>query len=120
MYFLGPEMKSTGEVMGIDTVFGRAFAKSQLGASTDLPLSGLVFVSIKDEDKPAFIEILRDLVEDGFSILATGGTTTALLHAAGVPATRINKVMEGRPHAVDAMLSGNIQLVFNTAERRRY
>ena len=113
--FLGPEMKSTGEVMGIDTVFGRAFAKSQLGASTDLPLSGTVFVSIKDEDKPAFIEICRDLVEDGFSILATGGTTTAL-HAAGVPATRINKVMEGRPHAVDAMLSGNIQLVFNTAK----
>ena len=113
--FLGPEMKSTGEVMGIDTVFGRAFAKSQLGASTDLPLSGTVFVSIKDEDKPSFIEICRDLVENGFSILATGGTTAAL-QSAGVPATRINKVMEGRPHAVDAMLSGNIQLVFNTAK----
>ena len=113
--FLGPEMKSTGEVMGIDTNFGRAFAKSQLGAGTDLPLSGTVFVSIKDEDKPAFIEICQNLVEDGFSILATGGTTTAL-QAAGVPATRINKVMEGRPHAVDAMLSGDIQLVFNTAK----
>ena len=113
--FLGPEMKSTGEVMGIDTNFGRAFAKSQLGAGTDLPLSGTVFVSIKDEDKPAFIAICRDLVEDGFSILATGGTTAAL-QAAGVPATRINKVMEGRPHAVDAMLSGDIQLVFNTAK----
>ncbi|MEC8109736.1 MAG: carbamoyl-phosphate synthase large subunit, partial [Pseudomonadota bacterium] len=113
--FLGPEMKSTGEVMGIDTVFGRAFAKSQLGASTDLPLSGTVFVSIKDEDKPSFIEICCNLVEDGFSILATGGTTAAL-QSAGVPATRINKVMEGRPHAVDAMLSGNIQLVFNTAK----
>ena len=113
--FLGPEMKSTGEVMGIDTDFGRAFAKSQLGAGTDLPRSGTVFISIKDEDKPAFIEICRNLVEDGFSILATGGTTAAL-QAAGVPATRINKVMEGRPHAVDAMLSGDIQLVFNTAK----
>ncbi len=113
--FLGPEMKSTGEVMGIDTDFGRAFAKSQLGAGTNLPLHGTVFISIKDEDKPDFIEICRNLVEDGFSILATSGTTTAL-QAAGVPATRINKVMEGRPHAVDAMLSGDIQLVFNTAK----
>ena len=113
--FLGPEMKSTGEVMGIDTDFGRAFAKSQLGAGTDLPLSGKVFISIKDEDKPAFVEICRNLVEDGFSIVATGGTKAAL-QAAGVPAKRINKVMEGRPHAVDAMLSGDIQLVFNTAK----
>ena len=113
--FLGPEMKSTGEVMGIDTDFGRAFAKSQLGAGTDLPLSGTVFISVKDEDKPAFIEICQSLVEDGFKILATGGTTVAL-QAAGVPATSINKVMQGRPHAVDAMLSGDIQLVFNTAK----
>ena len=113
--FLGPEMKSTGEVMGIDTDFGRAFAKSQLGAGTDLPLSGTVFISVKDEDKPAFIEICQSLVEDGFKILATGGTTAAL-QAAGVPATCINKVMQGRPHAVDAMLSGDIQLVFNTAK----
>ena len=113
--FLGPEMKSTGEVMGIDTDFGRAFAKSQLGAGTDLPMSGTVFISVKDEDKPAFIEICQSLVEDGFKILATGGTTAAL-RAAGVPATSINKVMQGRPHAVDAMLSGDIQLVFNTAK----
>ncbi|MGB2467497.1 MAG: carbamoyl-phosphate synthase large subunit [Candidatus Puniceispirillaceae bacterium] len=113
--FLGPEMKSTGEVMGIDTDFGRAFAKSQLGAGTDLPLSGTVFISVKDEDKPAFIDICQSLVEDGFKILATGGTTAAL-QAAGVPATSINKVMQGRPHAVDAMLSGDIQLVFNTAK----
>ena len=113
--FLGPEMKSTGEVMGIDTDFGRAFAKSQLGAGTDLPLSGTVFISVKDEDKPAFIEICQSLVEDGFKILATGGTTAAL-QAVGVPATSINKVMQGRPHAVDAMLSGDIQLVFNTAK----
>ena len=113
--FLGPEMKSTGEVMGIDRDFGRAFAKSQQGAGVDLPLSGTVFISVKDEDKPAFIEICRNLVDDGFAILATSGTTDAL-NAAGVPATRINKVMEGRPHAVDAMLSGEIQLVFNTAK----
>ncbi|MDC1121624.1 carbamoyl-phosphate synthase large subunit, partial [Alphaproteobacteria bacterium] len=113
--FLGPEMKSTGEVMGIDTDFGRAFTKSQLGAGTDLPLSGTVFISVKDEDKPAFIEICQSLVGDGFKILATGGTTAAL-QAAGVPATCINKVMQGRPHAVDAMLSGDIQLVFNTAK----
>jgi carbamoyl-phosphate synthase large subunit len=111
---LGPEMKSTGEVMGIDGDFGRAFAKSQLGAGVALPLAGKVFVSVRDEDKTAFIAICRDLVGLGFEILATGGTTEALT-AAGVPATRINKVMEGRPHAVDAMLSGDIQIVFNTA-----
>jgi len=111
---LGPEMKSTGEVMGIDRDFGLAFAKSQLGAGVDLPLSGKLFVSVRDEDKPAIIEICRDLQAIGFEILATGGTTHALTEA-GVPATRINKVMEGRPHAVDAMLSGDIQLVFNTA-----
>ncbi len=112
--FLGPEMKSTGEVMGIDANFGRAFAKSQLGAGTTLPLSGSVFISVKDADKEAFIPICRDLFDLGFTIMATGGTTDAL-QKAGVPATRINKVMEGRPHAVDAMLSGQIQLVFNTA-----
>ena len=111
---LGPEMKSTGEVMGIDRDFGLAFAKSQLGAGVELPMSGRVFVSVRDEDKPAFIDICRDLHEMGFEILATGGTMTVLT-GAGVPATRINKVMEGRPHAVDAMLSGDIQLVINTA-----
>ena len=113
--FLGPEMKSTGEVMGIDRNFGAAFAKSQQGAGVDLPLSGSVFISVKDEDKMDFVEICRSLVKDGFNILATSGTTGALL-TAGVPAKRINKVMEGRPHAVDAMLSGEIQLVFNTAK----
>ena len=112
--FLGPEMKSTGEVMGIDADFGLAFAKSQLGAGVRLPQSGSVFISVKDADKPAYIPICARLVEMGFTILATGGTTAALT-AAGVPATAINKVMEGRPHAVDAMLSGEIDLVFNTA-----
>ena len=113
--FLGPEMKSTGEVMGIDNDFGRAFGKSQLAASTVLPLEGSVFISVKDEDKAAFIPICRDLSVMGFEILATGGTTDAL-NAAGVPAKRINKVMEGRPHAVDAMLSNQISLVMNTAQ----
>jgi len=113
--FLGPEMKSTGEVMGIDSDFGRAFAKSQLAASTVLPQEGSVFISVKDADKPAFIPVCRDLTALGFKIFATGGTTDAL-NEAGVPATRINKVMEGRPHAVDAMLSSQIQLVFNTAQ----
>ena len=112
---LGPEMKSTGEVMGIDSDFGRAFAKSQLGAGVDLPLSGTVFVSVRDEDKPAFIDICQTLVDLGFTVLATAGTTKALSDA-GVLATRINKVMEGRPHAVDEMLSGGIQLVFNTTK----
>ena len=112
--FLGPEMKSTGEVMGIGSDFGHAFAKSQLGAGVSLPQSGTVFVSVKDSDKAAYIPICRRLTQMGFSILATGGTTKALL-AEGVPATPINKVMEGRPHAVDAMLSGQIDLVFNTA-----
>ena len=113
--FLGPEMKSTGEVMGIDNDFGRAFGKSQLAASTVLPLEGSVFISVKDADKAAFIPICRELSEMGFEILATGGTTDALKDA-GVPATRINKVMEGRPHAVDAMLSDKIALVLNTAQ----
>ena len=101
--------------MGIDRDFGRAFAKSQLGAGVDLPLSGTVFVSVRDEDKQAFIDICRALVDIGFSVIATGGTTKAL-NEAGVSATRVNKVMEGRPHAVDEMLSGGIQLVFNTAK----
>jgi len=113
--FLGPEMKSTGEVMGIDNDFGRAFGKSQLAASTVLPLQGSVFISVKDADKAAFIPICRELSGMGFEILATGGTTDAL-NAAGVPAKRINKVMEGRPHAVDAMLSNQISLVMNTAQ----
>ena len=112
--FLGPEMKSTGEVMGIDTDFGRAFAKSQLAASTRLPVSGKVFISVKDADKPALLDICRDLSANGFGILATAGTARFLTDA-GIAAEPINKVMEGRPHAVDAMLSGDIQLVVNTA-----
>ena len=112
---LGPEMKSTGEAMGIDSDFGRAFAKSQLGSGVRLPATGAVFISVKDSDKPAMVALGRRLVAMGFSIVATGGTAAAFSEA-GVPATRVNKVKEGRPHIVDAMISGEIQLVFNTTE----
>jgi carbamoyl-phosphate synthase large subunit len=112
---LGPEMKSTGEVMGIDSDFGRAFAKSQLGAGVELPLAGTVFVSVRDRDKPGMVEPCRSLVEMGFALLATRGTAE-LLRQKGLPVEVINKVLEGRPHIVDRMLSGGVQLVFNTTE----
>ena len=112
---LGPEMKSTGEVMGLDTDFGRAFAKSQLGAGAAVPTSGTVFISVKDSDKPAMVALGRRLAEMGFTLMATRGTAAAL-NAAGLEARPINKVMEGRPHVVDAMKSGEMQLVFNTVE----
>jgi len=112
---LGPEMKSTGEVMGLDTDFGRAFAKSQLGSGTNLPFEGRVFVSVRDQDKRVLVEPCRQLLEMGFALIATNGTTQALI-ACGLPVARINKVSEGRPHIVDLMLSGGIQLVFNTTE----
>ena len=112
---LGPEMKSTGEVMGLDTDFGRAFAKSQLGSGTNLPFEGSVFVSVRDQDKRALVEPCRQLLEMGFALIATNGTAQALI-ACGLPVARINKVSEGRPHIVDLMLSGGIQLVFNTTE----
>jgi carbamoyl-phosphate synthase large subunit len=112
---LGPEMKSTGEVMGLDADFGRAFAKSQLGSGTNLPFEGRVFVSVRDQDKTALVEPCRELLEMGFALTATNGTAQALI-ACGLPAARINKVSEGRPHIVDLMLSGGIQLVFNTTE----
>jgi carbamoyl-phosphate synthase large subunit len=108
-------MKSTGEVMGLDRDFGRAFAKSQLGAGTQLPLAGRVFVSVRDHDKPAIIEPCRRLAEMGFALVATRNTG-ALLRQAGVAVEFVNKVLEGRPHIVDRMLSGEIQLVFNTTE----
>jgi carbamoyl-phosphate synthase large subunit len=112
---LGPEMKSTGEVMGLDTDFGRAFAKSQLGSGTNLPFEGRVFVSVRDQDKRALVEPCRQLVEMGFQLAATNGTAQVLTDE-GLPVTRVNKVSEGRPHIVDLMLSGGVQLVFNTTE----
>jgi carbamoyl-phosphate synthase large subunit len=112
---LGPEMKSTGEVMGIDTDFGRAFAKSQLGAGNDLPPGGAVFVSVRDRDKEALVAPCRQLVEWGFRLVATRGTAQKLGEE-GLPVTLVNKVQEGRPDIVDEMRSGRIQLVFNTTE----
>jgi carbamoyl-phosphate synthase large subunit len=112
---LSPEMKSTGEVMGLDADFGRAFAKSQLASGTNLPLEGCVFVSVRDQDKAALVEPCRRLVEMGFSLVATKGTADKL-SAAGLPAEAVNKVREGRPHVVDRMLNGGVQLVFNTTE----
>ncbi len=111
---LGPEMKSTGEVMGLDTSFERAFAKSQLGAGVVLPESGCVFVSVKEADKKGLPLLARRLTEMGFSILATKGTA-ARIRDAGFPVKTVNKVLEGRPHCVDAIRSGEIQLVINTA-----
>ncbi|MDA0909221.1 MAG: ATP-grasp domain-containing protein, partial [Proteobacteria bacterium] len=112
--FLGPEMKSTGEVMGIGPDFGHAFTKSQLGASVFLPDSGTVFISVKDEDKALLLPACKGLHELGFKIVATSGTAKALTEA-GIPAEPVNKVMQGRPHAVDYMLDGKIDLVINTA-----
>ncbi len=112
---LGPEMRSTGEVMGIDSRFDRAFAKSQLGAGIDLPSQGKVFVSVRDRDKKAITSACKRLVEMGFTLIATRGTA-AFLKAAGLPVELVNKVREGRPHIVDAMVSGDIALMFNTTD----
>jgi carbamoyl-phosphate synthase large subunit len=112
---LGPEMKSTGEVMGLDADFGRAFAKAQLGVGTELPLAGKVFVSVRDGDKAALVEPCRQLAEWGFELVATRGTARALGEA-GLAVTIVNKVQEGRPDIVDEMRSGRVQLVFNTTE----
>jgi carbamoyl-phosphate synthase large subunit len=112
---LGPEMRSTGEVMGLDRSFAIAFAKSQLGGGTKVPTSGSVFVSVRDDDKPRVLATIRMLTGLGFKIFATGGTARFLL-AEGVRAQRINKVSEGRPHVVDAIKNGGVQLVLNTTE----
>jgi carbamoyl-phosphate synthase large subunit len=112
---LGPEMKSTGEVMGIDRNFAIAFAKSQIGGGSRLPRGGTVFVSVRDADKPRVLDAVRLLVSLGFRIIATSGTQRYLAEQ-GLPASRINKVLEGRPHIVDAIANGGVQLVFNTTE----
>ena len=111
---LGPEMKSTGEVMGIGSTFGEAFAKSQLGASVNLPLNGQIFISIKDDDKINIIPIAKNFSDLGFTICATHGTAKAL-NDNDIKTKYIKKVIEGRPNAVDAMLSKEIQIVINTA-----
>jgi carbamoyl-phosphate synthase large subunit len=112
---LGPEMRSTGEVMGLDRGFARAFLKSQLAAGTPLPEGGTAFVSVKDADKALIVPAARTLDRLGFSIIATGGTCD-FLNARGVTAERVNKVYEGRPNIVDRMKDGLVTLVFNTTE----
>jgi carbamoyl-phosphate synthase large subunit len=112
---LGPEMRSTGEVMGLDSDFGRAFAKSQLGAGSKVPLDGVVFVSVKDQDKAQMVKPVKRLLDLGFKVVATGGTAD-FLHRHGIAAQRVNKVLEGRPHIVDLMKDGKVQLVFNTVD----
>jgi carbamoyl-phosphate synthase large subunit len=111
---LGPEMKSTGEVMGLDSSFERAFLKSQMGAGVRLPEAGTAFVSVRDSDKAAAVSLARRLAEMGFSVMATRGTA-ARLREAGLEVAVVNKVLEGRPNCVDAIKSGDIQLVINTS-----
>jgi carbamoyl-phosphate synthase large subunit len=115
---LGPEMKSTGEVMGVGKTFGEAFVKSQLGAGTRLPRSGKVFISVKQSDKPRAVEVARGLIAQGFSVVATKGTAAAI-EAAGLSCEVINKVTEGRPNIVDQIKNEEIALVINTVEERR-
>ena len=115
---LGPEMKSTGEVMGVGVTFGEAFVKSQMAASVNLPTSGTVFLSVKNQDKPKAVEVARGLHTLGFKIVATRGTAAAIKDA-GIPVAVVNKVAEGRPHIVDMLKNGEVSLVINTVEERR-
>ena len=115
---LGPEMKSTGEVMGVGMTFGEAFVKSQLGAGIKLPQSGKVFLSVKASDKPRTVAVARDLVALGFTLAATKGTA-AVIAAAGIPVSAVNKVIEGRPHVVDMIKNHEITMVVNTVEEKR-
>jgi carbamoyl-phosphate synthase large subunit len=115
---LGPEMKSTGEVMGVGETFGEAFVKSQLAAGVRLPKGGRAFISVRDGDKLAAVHVARDLVELGFSILATRGTA-AVLESHGIPVTPVNKVVEGRPHIVDMIKNGEVAFIVNTVEATR-
>jgi carbamoyl-phosphate synthase large subunit len=110
---LGPEMRSTGEVMGIDTDFGRAFAKAQLAAGQDLPLEGTVFISVSDRDKQAVIPVAQEFVQLGFRLLATAGTQKVLAEH-GIPVEKVLKLHEGRPHVIDAIKNRQIQLIVNT------
>ena len=115
---LGPEMRSTGEVMGLDTDFAMAFAKAQIGAGMDLPRAGTVFVSVRDEDKAAVLPAVRRLASVGFAVLATGGTQR-FLSERGVEAKKVNKVLEGRPHIEDAIRNRQVQIVINTTDGQK-
>ncbi len=112
---LGPEMRSTGEVMGIDVNFDRARAKSLVAAGARIPMSGCVFISLKDSDKPLMLNAAKRLLDMGFKIIATGGTAD-YFQAQGLNVARVNKVLEGRPHVVDALKNGEVHMVFNTTE----
>jgi len=115
---LGPEMKSTGEVMGVGASFGEAFVKSQLAAGIRLPKGGRAFISVRDGDKAAAVQVARDLAQLGFSILATRGTASVIA-AHGVAVTPVNKVAEGRPHIVDMIKNGEVSFIVNTVEATR-
>jgi carbamoyl-phosphate synthase large subunit len=115
---LGPEMKSTGEVMGVGKTFEEAFVKSQMAANVKLPDSGKVFISVKESDKNKVVDIARDLHSAGFSILATRGTASTIA-AAGIPVLAVNKVTEGRPHVVDMIKNNEISLIINTVDEKR-
>ena len=115
---LGPEMKSTGEVMGVGKTFGEAFVKSQLGAGTKLPTAGRVFLTVKNNDKPRAVAVARALVDMKFDLVATKGTAAAI-QAAGIACGVVNKVTEGRPHVVDMIKNNEVVLVINTVEERR-
>ncbi len=115
---LGPEMKSTGEVMGVGATFAEAFLKAQVAAGEELPRGGVAFLSVREVDKPGAVGVARDLVSMGFSLVATRGTA-ALIQAAGIPVEKVNKVREGRPHIVDMIKNDRIQLIINTTEGRQ-
>src|SRR5690606_25429277 len=115
---LGPEMKSTGEVMGTGRTFAEAYAKAQIASGVDLPRSGIAFLSVRDRDKPAAVELGKALVKRGFEIVATGGTAEALARG-GVPCSRVNSVGEGRPHIVDMIKNREIALIVNTTEGKQ-
>jgi len=115
---LGPEMRSTGEVMGVGQTFGEALFKSQLGASAGLPEKGTVFMSVKDSDKPKAIAVAQMLHDLGYQLVATRGTAQAI-EQAGIPVKTVNKVKDGRPHIVDLLKNGDIQLVITTVSEVR-
>ena len=115
---LGPEMKSTGEVMGVGSTFGEAFAKAQLGAGVDLPTSGKVFISVRERDREHAVSLGRTLADKGFNLVATRGTGRALQQA-GIDCELVNKVYEGRPHIVDMIKNGDIDLIINTTEGKK-
>jgi carbamoyl-phosphate synthase large subunit len=112
---LGPEMKSTGEVMGVGECFGEAYNKAILGAGARLPQGGIALLSVRDADKVRAVEVARNLVEFGFELCATGGTAT-VIQQAGIPCSRVNKVYEGRPHIVDMIKNREISFIVNTTE----